>query len=159
MVKCLFWFILTYWYLIGALGRMQISSEEIVKVLSILHQFAPIPKQKRWFHVSSKLSEIENVSCSALSNSLWPHGLESTRLLCPWNSPGKNTGVGSHSLLQGIFPTQGSNRGPPHCRQILYHLSHQGSPWNCLDIRYMIWTGQLRGSGEVVTQQLQHSDF
>ena len=49
---------------------MQISSEEIVKVLSILHQFAPIPKQKRWFHVSSKLSEIENVSCSVLSNSL-----------------------------------------------------------------------------------------
>ena len=51
-----------------------------------------------------------------------------TRLLCPWNSPGKNTGVGSHSLLQGIFPTQGSNVGPLHCRQILYHLSHQESP-------------------------------
>ena len=42
-----------------------------------------------------------------------------------WNSPGKNTGVGSHSLLQGIFSTQGSNPGLPHCRQILYHLSHQ----------------------------------
>ena len=42
--------------------------------------------------------------------------------------PGKNTGVGSHSLLQGIFPTQGSNLGLLHCRQILYHLSHQGSP-------------------------------
>ena len=48
--------------------------------------------------------------------------------LCPWNSPGQNTGVGCHSLLQGIFPTQGSNPGFPHCRQILYHLSHQGSP-------------------------------
>ena len=42
--------------------------------------------------------------------------------------PGKNTGVGSHSLLQGIFPTQGSNLGLLHCRQILYHLSHQRSP-------------------------------
>ena len=46
----------------------------------------------------------------------------------PWNSPGQNTGVGSHSLLQGIFPTQGLNPGPPHCRQILYQLSHKGSP-------------------------------
>ena len=45
-----------------------------------------------------------------------------------WNSPGQNTGVGSLSLLQGIFPTQGSNPGLPHCRQILYQLSQQGSP-------------------------------
>ena len=43
------------------------------------------------------------------------------------DSPGKNTGVGCHALLQGIFPTQGLNPGLPHCRQILYHLSHQGS--------------------------------
>ena len=50
------------------------------------------------------------------------------RFLCPWNSPGKNTGVGSHSFLQGIFPTQGSKPGLLHCRQILYHLSHQRSP-------------------------------
>ena len=46
----------------------------------------------------------------------------------PWNSPGQNPGVGSCSLLQGIFPTQGSNQGLPHCRQFLYQLSHQGSP-------------------------------
>ena len=46
----------------------------------------------------------------------------------PWNSPGQNTGVGSLSLLQGIFPAQGSNPGLPHCRQILYQLSHKGSP-------------------------------
>ena len=44
------------------------------------------------------------------------------------DSPGKNTGVDGHALLQGIFPTQGSNPGLPHCRQILYRLSHQGSP-------------------------------
>ena len=46
-----------------------------------------------------------------MSNSLWPHGLQPTRLLCPWDVPGKNTGVGCHFLLQGILPTQGSN---PH---------------------------------------------
>ena len=48
----------------------------------------------------------------------------------PWDSPGQNTGVGSCSLLQGIFPTQGSNPGLQHCRQILYQLSHQGSSFS-----------------------------
>ena len=46
----------------------------------------------------------------------------------PWNSPGQNTGVGGLSLLQRIFPTRGSNPGLPHCRWILYQLSHKGSP-------------------------------
>ena len=49
-------------------------------------------------------------------------------LVSPWNSPGQNTGVSSHSLLQGIFPSQGSNTGLLHCRQIPYELSHQGRP-------------------------------
>ena len=49
------------------------------------------------------------------------HGLKPTRLLCQSDSPGKNTGVGCHFLLQGIFLTQESNPGPLHCRQILYH--------------------------------------
>ena len=49
-------------------------------------------------------------------------------LYSPWNSPGQNTGVGSLSLLQEIFPTQGSNPGLLHCRWILYQLSHKGSP-------------------------------
>ena len=49
------------------------------------------------------------LSCSLVSDSLWPHGLGPVRLLCPWNFPGKNTGVGCHALLQRIFPTQGSN--------------------------------------------------
>ena len=63
------------------------------------------------------------ISRLVVSDSLWPHGLWPTRFLCPWNYPGKNIGVGSHSLLQGIFPTQALNLGLPHCRQILYHLS------------------------------------
>ena len=62
-------------------------------------------------------------SHSGVSDSLQPHGLYS-----PWNSPGQNTGVGSLSLLQRIFPAQGSNPGLPHCRQILYQLCHKGSP-------------------------------
>ena len=62
-------------------------------------------------------------SRSVVSDSLRPHELYS-----PWNSPVQNTGVGSLSLLQGIFPTQESNRGLPHCRRILYQLSNQGSP-------------------------------
>ena len=70
----------------------------------------------------------ENVSRSVVSDSLWPHGLQAARLLCPWNSPGQNTGVGSHYLVQGIFPTQGWNPGLLNCRRILHCLSHQGRP-------------------------------
>ena len=62
-------------------------------------------------------------SFSVVSDSLQTHGLHN-----PWNSPGQNTGVGSRSLLKGIFPTQGSNLGLPHCRWIFYQLSHKGSP-------------------------------
>ena len=62
-----------------------------------------------------------------MSDSLQLHGQQPTSLLCPWDFPGKNTGVGSHSLLQGIFPTQGLNPCLLHCRRSLYLLSHQGS--------------------------------
>ena len=64
-------------------------------------------------------------SHSVMSNSLWPHGLQPTRLFCPWDFPGRNTGVGCHFLLQGIFLTQGLNPGLLHCTQMLYCLSHQ----------------------------------
>ena len=60
------------------------------------------------------------------SNSLRPHGLGLARLFCPWDSSGKYTGVRCHFLLQKSFPTQGSNPDLQHCRQTLYHLSHQG---------------------------------
>ena len=69
----------------------------------------------------------EGVSHSVLSDSVGPCGLQPTKLFCLWDSPGKNTGVGSHSLLQGIFPTQKSNPGLPYCRWICYWLSHQGN--------------------------------
>ena len=82
------------------------------------------PLRKPQLFVQLHVSESE--SHSVMSDSLQPHGLYS-----PWNYPGQNTGVCSHSLLQGIFPTQGSNPGLLNCRQILYQLSHKGSPTTC----------------------------
>ena len=64
------------------------------------------------------------LSLSVVSDSLQPRGLQPTRLLRPLGSPGKNTGVGCHSLLQGLFLTEGSNPVHWHCRQIFYSLSH-----------------------------------
>ena len=74
------------------------------------------------------LFESESESRSIMSNSLRLHALYS-----PWNSPGQNTGVGSCFFLQGIFPTQEWNWGLPHCRRILYQLSHQGHMAACLE--------------------------
>ena len=70
------------------------------------------------------------LSRSVVSNSLQLHELYPTRLLCPWEFPGRNTGVGCHARLQGISPTQGLNPGLPHCSRIRYPLSHQGNPVN-----------------------------
>ena len=87
----------------------------------------PICQQKRFceqeLDIQASLKVKWSESRSVVSNSLRPHGLCS-----PWNSPGQNTGMGSLSLLQQIFPTQESNRGLLHCRQILYQLSYQGNP-------------------------------
>ena len=83
--------------------------------------------------------ESESESHSAVSDPLRPHGLYS-----PWNSPGQKTGVGSLFLLQGIFPTQRSNPGLPHCRRILYQLSHKGSPEKGYPLR-VLWPGEFHG--------------
>ena len=74
------------------------------------------------FYWSAYQRKSESESCSVMSNSLGPHELYSPR-----NSPGQNTRVGSLSLLLGIFPTQESNPGLPHCRRILYQVSYQGT--------------------------------
>ena len=74
-----------------------------------------------------------------MSDSLWPHGLQPTRLLCPWNLPGKSFEVGCHSLPQKISPTQGLNPGILHCRQILYHCA----TWNSVNsIELPFWLEQ-----------------
>ena len=75
-------------------------------------------------HESEKESESE-VSQSCLTVSSWTVAYQAPPSM---DFPDKSTGVGCHFLLQGIFPTQGSNPGLPHCRQTLYYLSHQGSP-------------------------------
>ena len=78
---------------------------------------------------------MKSESRSVMSDSLQPHGLYSPR-----NSLGQNTGVGSLSLLQGIFPTQGLNPDLPQCRQILYQLSHKGSPGSGILLLKKSWT-------------------
>ena len=66
-----------------------------------------------------------SVSCLVVIDSSQCHGLQPSRLLCPWNTPGKNTGVDGHSLLQRLFLIQGSNPGFLHRRQILYRVSYR----------------------------------
>ena len=80
-------------------------------------------------------------SCLVVSDSLQPHGLYH-----PWNSPGQNIGVSKISLLQRIFPTQGSNTGLLSCRRILYQLSHKGSP------RILEWVAYSFSSGSSWTK-------
>ena len=89
--------------------------EAYTKAFSALVQLPTCFNFVFWVHAQSRPTLCDPMDCSP------------PRLLCPWNFPGKNTGVGSPSLLQGIFPTQGSNPGLLHCRQMLYCLSHQGS--------------------------------
>ena len=70
-------------------------------------------------------------SCPSLCNPM-DHSLPGSSL--HGDSPGKITGMGCHALLQQIFPTQRLNPGVPHCKWILYHLSHQGSPIYYMEI-------------------------
>ena len=89
----------------------------------------------KWSAVSYLASlpvpRVHVLSCSVVPDSLQPHGLQPFRLLCPWDSPSKNTGVGCHALLQGIFPTQGSNLHllyPLHWQVGSFPLAPRGKP-------------------------------
>ena len=73
-------------------------------------------------------SKLESVSRSVVPESLWPHGLQPSRLLCPWDFPGKDTGVGCHFFLQGIFPIQGSEPGSPALQADSLPTELQGKP-------------------------------
>ena len=89
---------------------------------AMIHSVAK--NQRRLKQFSTAHTEYLKVKVSQSCPTLMqPHGLYS-----PWNCQGQNTGVGNLSLLQGIFPIQGSNSSLPHCGQILYQLSHKGSP-------------------------------
>ena len=87
-------------------------------------------------------------SSSVMSDSQWPHGLQLTRLLSPWDFPGKSTGVGCRFFLQGIFPTQGSILGLPHCKHVRW-VQLCGSLnilWHCLSVG---WEWKLTFSSPV----------
>ena len=100
------------------------------------------------------------LSGSVVSSSLQPYGLQPARLLCPWDFPGNCTGVDCHFLLQGIFPTQGSNPGLPHCRQTLYRLSHQGSPIRTkVKLKLRLLVGRLPYSSDGKESACNAGDF
>ena len=99
------------------------------------------------FFTTEPPGKSESESHSVVSESLQLHGLYSL-----WNSPGQNTRVGSLSLLQGIFPTQGSNQGFTQCRQILYQLSYQVSPGILESVAYPF----SREATQVSSQGLLH---
>ena len=107
--------LLSLFYLLFSLFLFEMPLEEEIRIL--MH----------W------MSEWKSLSCVWLFATPW--------LYSPWNSPGQNTGVGSLSLLQGIFPSQGLNPGLTHCRHILYQLSHKGSP------RILEWVAYPFSSG------------
>ena len=101
----------------GAGHRLSVPSN------TVSLDFHHVPGRRGEWESFSPLIKEESESHLLVLNSLWPHGLYS-----PWNSPGQNTGVGSLSLLWGIFPTQGLNPGLLHCGWIPYQLNYQGSP-------------------------------
>ena len=103
-------------------------------LLSWPKRMAQYLREKKYVSVRNTVEQGASVLVAQSCLSLWDPVDYS---LCPRDSPGKNTGVGCHSVLQGIFPTQGWNPGLPHCRQILYCLGHQGRArsrrvWNLL---------------------------
>ena len=100
-------------------------------MVSIIH-FPKILVKIKWDVIQSLSSNRVLKWTKVLVTQSCPTHCGSIRLLGPWDVPGKNTGVGCHSLLQGIFWTQGSNSGLLHCKQILYHLSHQGAQHSSL---------------------------
>ena len=102
-----------------------VSQQESGPVLLPMHGAAQptTPHPSLGLYLCLPIKTVKSESCPVVSDSLQLHGLYS-----PWNSLGRNTGVGSLFLLQGIFPTQRSNSGLLHCRQSLYQLSHKGSP-------------------------------
>ena len=111
---------------VGTLVGMQRILPHIFPLLHVLLEDQCV---MTWEFANSCCS---SVTCSVVSNSLRLHGLEPARVICPWNSPDKKTGVGCHFFLQGIFLTQGSNPHCLRCRQILYHWA-TGEAWTFVE--------------------------
>ena len=113
-------------------SKLDWSSMFFYKYIRLWRLFIIIlPKERRLFeaNTSKQLRHVlKSLKMKMKVTQLCPILCDPHLLYGPWDSPGQNTGVGSLSLLQGIFPTQGSNPGLPHSRWILYQLSHKGSP-------------------------------
>ena len=101
-------------------GRLANKNRKLQKSRGFWYHFSVLCQSSHSF----KFFLFIRVCCSLLSNFLLPHELQPARLFCPWNSPGKNIGVGCHFLP----PTQGLNPGLLHCRQIFYSLSYWENP-------------------------------
>ena len=130
----------------------------------------------KWLFSASSLSAIRVVSSAYLRLLMFLPAIlspacASSSLACWWpgcsppgpsaygNSPGKNTGVGCHALLQEIFPTQGLNPDLLHCRQILYHFSHQGSPGILQWVAYPFSRGSSQPSDRTWVSHISSSVF
>ena len=140
-------------------GHIKWSKSEREKQISYINAYMwNLEKWYRWTYLQSRTRDTDVENQHLDTKGVRGHGIEweigidiymlclvaqSCPTLCSMNcsqpgssvhgdSPGKNTRVGCHALLQGIFPTQGSNPGLPHCRQILYHLSYQGGLCMCV---------------------------
>ena len=128
-----YWVIFVLWYIsIMTKGIVEVEKQKLI-IIGKNHN-KNIYQRSHWkisfFNVLNKekhFADKRKWSCSVVSDSLRPHGQQPTRLLCPWDFPGKSTGVSCCFLLPRIFPPQGSKPGLSHCRQTFYRLSHQGS--------------------------------
>ena len=152
----------------GPITSWQIDGETMETVTDFLFSGSKITVDGDYSHEIKRClllgtKAMINLVKVAIIDSLRPYGLYS-----PWSSPGRNTGVGSFSLLQGIFPTQGSNPGLPYCRRILYQLSHKGSPrimelvaypFSSLSLRPRNRTGVSCIEGRFFTNQVMREAF
>ena len=123
----------TFWTLLGLLENLLMCQQNMLGVSHLNVENILSSAMSGIWSKSFIRGKSVSVSGSVVPESLRPHGLQPTRLLSPWDFPGKDTGVGCHFPLQGIFPTQGSNLGLLHCRQILYWRNYKGSPGEACD--------------------------
>ena len=116
------WFLIKMFKKMGKGNRLNVKSLVLLQCCCVRHCCSETPKGR-----NNVALMCVHADTSIMPDSAWPYRLQTTRLLCPWYSLGKNTGMDCHALLQGIFPTQGLNPDLLLCRKILYNLSFQGS--------------------------------
>ena len=145
-LSTLLWTIFQLWIITKKLRQRSCCLQHsLLQHLSSTRHLVFLPGEPLWTEEPSGLQgerkkKNEDVSCSVVSDSCDPMDCSPPSSSVHGDSPGKNTRVGNHSLHQGIFPTQGWNLGLQHCRQILYHLSHQGGMVSYGQFSIHIWS-------------------